>query len=286
MNYYILFNVLCLLVCNLILLTAGTLFNIVVVLSIWKSSQLRKKLCNFMIFILSCIDLFTVIVLHPLIIFWCIIWHLKGTSWVNNYSSSSILIGTTLNCWSITVLFLMTLERYIGLTRPFFHKTFVTKRRLVTIFVTCQFVVFPAGVSSTVLEIPLLSESLVVLFLAASVWLVILMNYKMFAIARSKTRKKLPCKGKIITQFKPYYTCALAVACFLLCCSPIAIYHVLSMVKSVNGKSDVGTAFFLWSSSIMTMNSTINSVIFFWMNNVLNCEGKKLLQRAVRFLKF
>ena len=286
MNYYILLNVLCLLPSNLIILTAGALFNIVVVLSIWKSSQLRKKSCYFMIFVLSCVDLFTVIVVHPLIIIWCIMWYLKGASWLEDRSSSSVLIGNTLNCCSISVLFTMTLERYIGLTRPFSHKIFVTKRRLVTVLITCQFVFFPFGVISFVLEMPSICEPVIVLFLIGSVLLAILMNFKMFAIARSRTRNNVAGKGKIVAQFKPYYTCLLAVACFFFCCCPTTIYYVLSMMKMFNRKSNVATAFFLWSSSIMTLNSTINSVLFFWMNNMLRREGKVLLQRAIRILKF
>ena len=64
---------------NVVFLCSGVFLNIVVVLCIGKSCQLRKKLCYFMIFILSCYDLVTVIVLHPLLIYWYVSWYLEGS---------------------------------------------------------------------------------------------------------------------------------------------------------------------------------------------------------------
>ena len=139
------------LVVNITFLVAGTFFNTVVVLSIWKSSQLRKKLCYFMIFILSCTDLLVVIVLHPLHIFYCIIWYFKGTL---DYEHSNVFhfIGSMLIISSFTVLFTMTLERYIGITRPFFHKTFLTRRRLVSFLVVCLIVFLSVELGDFILK--------------------------------------------------------------------------------------------------------------------------------------
>ena len=279
MNCYILLNEIFLLVVNIIFLVAGTLFNTVVVLSIWKSSQLRKKLCYFMILILSCTDLLVVIVIHPLHIFCCIIWYFKGASVLHNYSNLVEFIGGILITSSINVLFTMTLERYIGLTYPLFHKTRLTRRRLVSFFVVGEIVCFSFELSNFALEMHLMFNIYSVLFLALLISLVILINGKMFVIAKSRTKNSLPWK------FKPYYTCALAVTCFLFCCCPIATYHGLAITETLKRRSDVATAFFLWSSLVVTMNSIINSVIFFWMNNALKSEGNKLLQRALKFFK-
>ena len=50
---------------NVALMIAGIFFNSVVIISLWRSSQLRKKLCYFMILVLSCFDLAVVAILHP-----------------------------------------------------------------------------------------------------------------------------------------------------------------------------------------------------------------------------
>lgn len=112
--------------------------------------------------------------------------------------------------------------------------------------------------------------------LSLTVLLAISMNCKMFLIAKSRA-------GNRNVKFKPYYTCALAVTCFLFCCCPVTIYYGLSTTETLNSNSDV--PFALWSFLIVVINSTINSVIFFWMNTVLKGEGKKLLYGALMFFK-
>ena len=131
MNYYILLNAICLFIVNLFFLFAGTCLNIVVVLSIWKSSQLRKKLCYFMILILSFIDFVVVISIHPVLIIECIIWYLKDANILGDEFDPFIFVGGIFLGSSELVLFTMTVERYVGLKRPLFHKTSVTKRRII-----------------------------------------------------------------------------------------------------------------------------------------------------------
>ena len=56
---------LCLL--NASFLVAGIILNSVVIISLRRSSKLRKKLCYFMIFILSRFDLAAVIIVQPVL---------------------------------------------------------------------------------------------------------------------------------------------------------------------------------------------------------------------------
>ena len=49
-------------------MVAGIFLNSVVIISLWRSSQLRKQLCYFMILVLSCFDLAVVTITHPLLI--------------------------------------------------------------------------------------------------------------------------------------------------------------------------------------------------------------------------
>jgi hypothetical protein len=50
-------------------MVAGIFLNsVVVIISLWRSSQLRKKLCYFMILVLSCFDLAVITITHPLLI--------------------------------------------------------------------------------------------------------------------------------------------------------------------------------------------------------------------------
>ena len=61
-------NVVLLCIINIIFMVAGIFLNSVVIISLWRSRQLRKKLCYFMILVLSCFDLAVVTIIHPLLI--------------------------------------------------------------------------------------------------------------------------------------------------------------------------------------------------------------------------
>ena len=50
---------------NASFMVAGIILNAVVMVSLWKSSQLRKKPCYFMILVVSCFDLAVVAITHP-----------------------------------------------------------------------------------------------------------------------------------------------------------------------------------------------------------------------------
>ena len=60
-----LYSLICLCVVNGFFTLAGIFLNSVVIISLWKSSQLRRKTCYFMILVLSCFDLGVVMVGHP-----------------------------------------------------------------------------------------------------------------------------------------------------------------------------------------------------------------------------
>ena len=62
LNVYIQLIFLC--VVNLIFTFLWIVLNTLVIVSFWKSSQLRKKLCHFMIMVLSCFDFVALITHH------------------------------------------------------------------------------------------------------------------------------------------------------------------------------------------------------------------------------
>ena len=67
-------NALSLCLLNISFLVVGTFLNSVVIISLWRSSQLRKKLCYFMILVLSCFDLAVVTITHPITVLSTILW--------------------------------------------------------------------------------------------------------------------------------------------------------------------------------------------------------------------
>ena len=104
------------------------------------------------------------------------------------------------------------------------------------------------------------------------------MNYKIVLIAISRSQNTHLGNSKIKNmQSKRYYACVLAVASFSLCCCPASVFYGLSLANSLTNSLQAAICLFNWSATMITMNSTINSLKFFWMNNALRSEGKKLL---------
>ena len=73
-------------------MVAGIFLNSVVIISLWRSSQLRKKLCYFMILVLSCFDLAVVTITHPLLIVSTIYFSRRGINELNTLAHREIHI--------------------------------------------------------------------------------------------------------------------------------------------------------------------------------------------------
>ena len=277
---YISNNGVALCVVNIFFFFFGTFLNVVVALSIWKSSQLRKKLCYFMIFVLSCSDLLVVLVLHPLLIYWYTIWYLDDLSVFSERFQVFFYIGSTLYGFSMIGLLTMTLERYLGLVYPIFHKTSVTKKRLAVFLVATQGFAFLFETVAFTFEIFAITKPYTLVFIAVFAFVVIAMNYKMFCIAKSRNKitSPTPIRNRPTLEYKKYYTCVLLAVWFLVSYCPTIIYYALTLLDNLAFNSEMAVSLFFWSSTVVTMNATINSLIFFWMNNVLRNEGWRLLK--------
>ena len=99
--------------------------------SIWKSSPLRKKLCHFMIMVLSCFDLVTVTTNHPGVLLYLISW-LMGDYDLLLTMGIYLKYSIVFCVFSVLALLVMSIERYLGAYYPIFHRTSVTRRRLLS----------------------------------------------------------------------------------------------------------------------------------------------------------
>ena len=74
MESYYFINLIFIFAVNVFFFFSGICLNSLAILSFWRSVQLRKKLCYFMIMVLSCCDLLTVLTNSPLTIFVSMSW--------------------------------------------------------------------------------------------------------------------------------------------------------------------------------------------------------------------
>ena len=219
------FNVVFLCIINIVFMVAGIFLNSVVIISVWRSRQLRKKLC-FMILILSCVDLAVVTITHPFLISSAIYFSLEEINVVRELvrgTASYILFA-----FSMSALFTLNVERFLALICPFFHQALVTKTRLVCFlaFLTIVIAVLPQLVylngKATIVYI------LMVVFLSLFLFSFIYFNYKMFTIAKSKrddgrvtptttARPTNERRKRRILNLKNISTCSLAGGCIFVC---------------------------------------------------------------------
>ena len=270
---------------NVAFMVAGIILNAVVIISLWRSSQLRKRLCYFMILGLSCFDMAVVAITRPLLILSTILCSMEIYH-VEIYNTR-MYTNTILGGFSMFALLTLTIERFLALTYPFFHQTAVTKRRLV---------LFQAFLMITTVSLqPVMyfyektANILIILFVSFLLFLFICLNYKMFIIAKSKrenervaptraaTSSHRERKRRILT-FKHFSTCSLAVACFFICSLPQIIYSASRLTPNKTFYDRKVLIFIIWSGTFFSMNSTFNCLIFFWRNSILRREGMTVVK--------
>ena len=219
-------NALFLCLVNVAFVVAGIIQNAVVIISLWRSSQLRKRLCYFMILVLSCFDMAAVAIMHPVQILSTILWSMEIYHVEIEYTR--MYTNTILGGFSMFSLLTLTIERFLALTYPFFHQTAVTKRRLV---LSQAFLMMTTVSLQPVWYVHKKTcYLLIILFVSFLLFLFICLNYKMFIIAKSKRENERvaptraatsshPERKRRILFFKHFSTCSLGVACFFICSS-------------------------------------------------------------------
>ena len=179
---------------------------------------------------------------------------------------------------SLFALFTLNVERFLALTRPFFHQASVTKTRLLRF--QAFWTVTTVGLSPLVY---FNLETIVYIFGIATalslLFLFIYSNYKIFIIAKSKREDERVApttamdenRKTRILNLKHISTCSLAVGCFFCCFCPYIIYAALRLASPLSERQFL--LFSLWSNTFVCLNSTFNCVIFFGRNSILRREG-------------
>ena len=285
-------NAVLLCVINVVFTFVGTFLNSVVIMSIC-NSQLRRKLCYFMILVLACFDLAVVIVFHPMIILETISRWLYMTS----YCSIKVLYLEHLFAFSLTALLTMTLERYLAVVYPFIHENSVTKSRLLAIFVLLQ---LPFGVPYFAFlnqNLETYIEACLLALIGAVFSVIYFLNYKIFStVERLRQRVAIPL-GTFGTEEEnikvkkhnfslgKVSTCLLAIVCLSVCYFPTVVICVLKLMRVFdrNDEHDNRTLIVIrvWEDTFLTMNSTLNCLIFFYKNSALRRRGIKIMKKCL-----
>ena len=264
-------------VVNIIFTFSGIFLNTLVIASFWKSSQLRKKLCNFMIMVLSCFDLVSVVTNNSATLLYLILWLREDYGLLLNWTVYLNFV-TIFYQFSYYVLLVMIIERYLGAYHPIFHRASVTRRRLLTLLVILLIlstILYVISANDMIISL----TSVVIIFLVSSSPPLLYFNFKLFKMSREVRRKNAISPEKRATiNLKSISTCLLVVA-YLVILSSSAIVYVAFDIISENRQALNVRLSYTWATSIWNTNCTFNSLIFFWKNKVLRTEGTKILKK-------
>ena len=279
MNSVYFINLIFIFVLNVFFFFTGICLNSVVIISISRSVQLRKKLCYFMIMVLSCCDLLAVLTNMPLTALLAMLW-LTGKLDVNARWPHLLLRSTVAShTFSLFCLLVMNFDRYLATSYPLFHRTSVTKARLLTllaILIIVDITLAAMSTNDTVISFQVHAIILYVLITPPMLFI----NYKLFRIVRkSRGNRGIVPEIKKSISMKNVSSCLLAVACFLTLTIPVFVYAGL-MINSTRTPLTLNhlSLGFIWSVTIALMNCTSNCLIFFWKSKVLRTEGLKVIK--------
>ena len=176
------FNIVLLCAVNITFTFVGVFLNSVVIVSLL-NSQLRQKLCYFMILVLAFFDLPVVLVFHPLIT-------VKTLLCCKQFTNLDSLVPYLrhLYTFSMAALITMAVERYLALMYPFCHQKFITKSKLAAVFLIF---LLPFGALHCVLHILQLNRSdvyiesgIILSIIGVFVLVLLRLNFKVFYLAR------------------------------------------------------------------------------------------------------
>ena len=262
---------------NVFFFFSGICLNSLVILSFWRSVQLRKKLCNFMIMVLSCCDLLAVLTNNPFVALITMLWltgNVDGNArwvYISLKSTSSFLL------FSLFALLVMNFDRYLATSYPIFHRTSVTKGRLLTLLAILIIVEITLKVISVKgISFQVYSLIICILFFPAMLFF----NYKLFVVVRkSRKNKRISPDIKKTFSLKNVSSCLLVVACVVVVSIPGCVYIALRINSPETRHTlDNASLAVTWARTLALMNCTFNCLIFYWKNKVLRTEGWKVLK--------
>ena len=268
-----------------ILFVSTVILNAVAVMTIWKSRILKQKICNFTILIQSAMDLLNGASFTPLFIA-VLAKEMSGhPSCILTFTMKKLGALTTL--YSLTALSMMNFDRFMAILFPVVHRTKVTKGKLTkyvisvsivqTIFLSLIFTAY-SQISRVIIGINAVLFVIFTVVVYASICVFTLSKKKVDFRAENTAAKERKKGIMFSKELKVAKTCFLVVVCCVTCCLPSAIVTSFDTVEYnfnlILARRCLGV--------LLVLNSTLNSVIFFWKNKTLRDEGKRLIKDMCR----
>ena len=264
---------------NCILFFLTIFLNGISIITIRRSSQLRGKVCSFVMLLQSVFDLGVGVVAIPFFIFYLLFPFLSTSNCTFTILARRV---TRVTCGlSVVTLSAMTLERYIGVLHPYYYEAKFTKKKILIYMGTFVLCIFPVLAYSfrddRVANI--FTRVLRILFFVFTAFAYVKIYRVIRKLIRSEKRpaceshKKRSIWKRQIRERRQATSCFLVVACFAFFLLP----SLLSAVAFRPGTVDF-VVYQNWSITLLILNSSVNSLIFFWTKTLLRKEASKIIK--------
>ena len=274
-EYYINYVILC--VVNFLLAFSSTFLNSIVVLAYWRSSQMKKKTSYFLVMLLSINDLavgllsnstFTVYIMCSLLGF-------RNCS----FTAACVTVAYTFPGMSLATLFILNIERYLGIIHPIFHRNKTNKGTYLTAAVVLWFVY------TISLSIFFINEHVGRVLVSSTVGLILLILIfiygRIFLVGRGVPSGTRSPADETTNRKETLRKMALAKSCFIVVCCTLLCSLPMALSNSIYKRTPYNDAFAMWGLTILLTASTLNSVIFFWRNKLLKSEAIRIVFRRI-----
>ena len=266
-----------------VLIIPTVLLNAVAVITIWKTAQLRTKPCYFVILFQSSVDLGVGCIALPIFFVALLV------PFTNIHICTPVIVSNTVTMFpiglSMLTLSALTVERYIAVVHPYSYRILVTKRRI-GIFVlgggSIQFSGVVACILSEYLFIKYAAMGFFAIFLIFTSFAYIRMYLVMRRLSRSEVRpnevggEENKKRRRALREVKHAVSSFIVVISFCVLLVPFTLFPVFIRMGTMNFN-----AYLMWSGTLIFLNSTVNSVIYFWRVTALRQEAIKILKNSL-----
>ena len=262
---------------NICLTIATVLLNSITITAYMKSRVLKGKLAYFLVMMLSVNDLAVGLTSNVLF----------AATLLKEYNSRMIecilhdihfFFLLFFSGCSFKSLVVMSWERYAAICHPLFHRTKVTRKRLLK----CTIFFWLLALLGTVLswhfavffDYVIIPELLVFNIILAYFYLrIYVANSRSFKNTRRTERDQNAMRNEQrrqhLANVKLAKSCFLAVMAYVICYLPSSIFTKAALKV----EKDLSNCILVWAITLILANSTVNSIVFFWRNKSLRQEA-------------
>ena len=182
------------------------------------------------------------------------------------------------------------LRKIFSIVHPIFHRTKVTKARLVKCLIVLWlsalaltfFTFYRPDVISKLLSLQMSLSMAALVFIYVRIYIACTRSSKIFG-RKNRINPSSKNQDTFETQRRDYLrnlrlvkSCFMVVVCFGICFLPGAL--VISGFQEMNEDLHMIRR---WSEILLVSNSSLNSLIFFWRNKLLRREAQKILKQLL-----